>query len=101
MPRGENPAFKERVGKLSLPLKHKNVESKIRAVYSTKVLDHLDTKAYITSDETFSEIWHSIEEQLEAVSQGYENYGPSDVQGEKEKYQHLADKHEEIIFISE
>ena len=92
MSRGENPEFRERVGVLSMPLKRKNVKSKIEANWMINT-DKIDIEAYLTEDETFNEIWCTIENILEkADRRTYENVTKSEVEAEIEKYEALREE---------
>lgn len=97
MPRGENEKFKTRIGKLSLPLKKRNVKKKIESKNLSP--DKFDIEAHLTENETFSEIWESIEDKVQAAQQeNWENMSKAELVNELEKYKSIAEKYDEVEF---
>ena len=100
MPKGENKEFQERVGVLSQRLKRLNIERRIEARYPSVPLDKLDLEAYITEDETFPEIWDSIEHQIKMLSEDqFENMTKEEIENEIEKYEVLREEKKQEVKI--
>lgn len=102
MSRGENPAFRERVGVLSERLRRLNVERMIEARYSEDLdvlRDRVDIDAFITREETPAEIFESLKPYLDmAVEKSFEDLSESELENELEKYRALAERTEGVIF---
>ena len=97
MPRGENKEFRERIGQLSLPLKRKNGEKRLESKDVAR--DKIDIEAFLTEEETFGEIWESIEAQA-LVSEGkdWKDMSKEELISEVEKYKSIAEDYEEDVF---
>lgn len=89
VPRGENDAFQERVGKLSKPLIVKDVRLKLRSLYPEMDVASVDLESYVDGELTFGENWEQVKKQL-AVTDGLV---PEDLEAELEKYRYLKEKY--------
>lgn len=77
---------------MSEPLKRKNIREKIEADYPSVPMDKIDIEAHLT-DESFSEIWESIEDKIEMLADdNFSEMSWAEVKNEIEKYEYLRSR---------